>query len=57
MSFTSKPITFDEASDPETVIDLTSGILTLTGKTRGRQAFDSISQVDLEVELEALRAK
>lgn len=55
LSITSKVITFDEAKDEATVIDIVNGYLSLPDGKRGRTAAESISQEDIEAELEALR--
>lgn len=55
LSITSKVISFDEAKDATTDIDLLKGILTLTDGKRGRTESIGLSQEDILAELEALR--
>jgi|MudIll2142460700_1097286.scaffolds.fasta_scaffold517467_1 hypothetical protein len=55
LSITSKVITFDEARDKATVIDINKGILTLTEGKRGRTAMASLTADDIAKELNSLR--
>lgn len=55
LSIKSKEITLDMARDPNTVIDLVNGTLTIPSGERGRKRAESISQDDLLAELEAIR--
>lgn len=55
MTITQKEVTKAEAIHPDTVIDIINGILTLPDSQRGRKAFESVSQEDIDAELAALR--
>lgn len=55
-SFKTKDITFDMARDENTVIDKVNGILIIPTGDKGRHKAVSISQEDIEAQLEALRA-
>lgn len=57
MSIVSKVITFDDARDPETKIDLKKGILSLKENARGRKKSESITQDAIEAELKSLRGE
>ena len=55
LSITSKVITFEEAKNEAFSIDLEKGILTVSDGERGRKAFTSLSQEDVNAELAALK--
>lgn len=55
LSITSKPVTFDEATNPDFNIDLVAGTLTIPSGARGRKAFVSLSNEDILADLETLR--
>lgn len=55
LSITSKTISFDEARDSDTVIDIVNGILTLPDGKRGRTAVIGLTQDDIAAELDLLR--
>lgn len=55
MSFTSKEITSEIASNPETVIDIENGTLTLPSGERGRKPSPSASQDEINSLLTSLR--
>ena len=55
LSITSKNISFDEARDIDTVIDVQKGILTLPDGKRGRTAAIGLTQDDIMAELEMIR--
>lgn len=57
LSITSKVLTFDDAKNPATVIDITNGILTLSDGKRGRTEAIGLTQDDIAKELESLRDK
>ena len=56
LSILQKEITFADAQDESTVIDLENGILTLPSGQRGRKPVESISQDELMADLAKLRA-
>lgn len=55
LSFTSKAITFEDATHPEFSLDLEAGILTIHNGEKGRKKVASISQDEINKKLNALR--
>ena len=57
LSFTSKSISKDEAKAEGFILDVENGILTVPSGTKGRKAFESISQEDIDSMLDSLSAE
>jgi hypothetical protein len=55
MTITQKVVTKTEAKSAEFSIDINKGILTLPDVSRGRKAFEGITQDDIQKDLAALR--
>lgn len=55
LSITSKAVSFDDAKHPEFQIDLDNGTLTIHSGEKGRKKVASISQDDINAQLNKLR--
>lgn len=55
LSVTSKVITFEDAANPDTIIDIENGILVLPSGERGRKASVSVTQTEIDSLLDTAR--